>query len=233
MYTDLSAVGWDPTIARVEENGETQYDIQVHDFVTHQVVTYRTVDLISHLSADEILGRGTRVWTAHLQGKPDLVVIKDCWVDSNRMREGQILREVHAEGRKHGRESVTFKTLEKHLPTIITHGDVLISGTPDETRSLPQSMIGGNAEEDEIQLHQELSLSRDAVQDTPTSQYSMSSYIDQFPGRPLRQGPTRTHYRSVIKEVEHSLNEERSLAVAFRAIQGITECKWSPITICT
>ena len=226
LFADRSALGWDPTMTRIEEDGGTQYDIEVHDPITRTTDTYRTVRLVSHVSADAIVGRGTRVWTARLKGQPSssLVILKDYWVNSNRTREGEIVREVRSEGLRRGLESDMLEVLERHLPTVVTDGDVQISGMPDKTRLLPQITIDGSALEDVLKLSVMLFTSRDVTKDTPGSHFSPSSYVDQFPQRILRQGP-KTHYRIVIMEVGHSLNEEHSLTTAFRAIEGIAECK--------
>lgn len=213
-------------MARVEEDGGTQYDIEVRDTISNTTATYRTIRLTSHVSADGIVGRGTRVWIAYLKGQPssNQVIIKDYWVDSNRMREGAIVREVRAEGVRRDLDSDMREVLERHLPTVVADGNVQISDVLDETRSLPQAAIDGNVSEDVLKLNVMLSPSRDATKDTPSSHFSVSSYVDRFPQRPLRQN-MRTHYRIVIKEVGHSLNEEHSLATAFRAIRDIADCK--------
>ncbi|EKM61553.1 uncharacterized protein PHACADRAFT_204721, partial [Phanerochaete carnosa HHB-10118-sp] len=102
MYADEMSLGWDPTIVRVPPDEcdpqiGCQYDITVHSRLDDgriKEAVYRTEKLLSHMAADGIYGRGTRVWSACLQttdgSKSPLVVIKDYWVDTDLQREGVI-----------------------------------------------------------------------------------------------------------------------------------------------
>ena len=62
---------------------------------------YRTKQML-YSSASALHGHGTRVWKAVEvvdgveKGPP--VALKDCWVDSDRMREGEILDKIHKDG---------------------------------------------------------------------------------------------------------------------------------------
>ena len=56
-------------------------------FVTHKV--------LADFAADSLLGRGSRVWRGHFEGEDDKEhVLKDVWVDTDRPREGDILRDL-------------------------------------------------------------------------------------------------------------------------------------------
>ncbi len=65
-----------------------------------KTLIYRTEEILSNHSAESILGRGTRVWSARLlvNGEPsgELVAIKDTWIDADRPREGDILRAIRS-----------------------------------------------------------------------------------------------------------------------------------------
>lgn len=233
MFADETSLGWDPTIVRVPLNEYDpklgwQYDITVHERLNDnpdgpiQEVVYRTEKLISHVAADGIYGRGTRVWTARLKTtdskESPLVVIKDYWVDPNRQREGAINRCLRKEVAAKDKEME--KHLHKHLPTVLAHGDVLIANSRDTTRSL----LKGDGPIVSIDLVSGLTPSREPTIKTPSSPLSRTSYVDRFPREIVHLDP-KTHYRIVFKEVGHALHEEGSLAAAFRAIQGAMVCK--------
>jgi hypothetical protein len=79
---------------------------------------------MSSYGAEPLQGRGTRVFEAvelDGNGEPNgsLVVLKDSWVDSDRMREGDILASLHAAADEEDKQLV-----EAHFLTTICHGDV-------------------------------------------------------------------------------------------------------------
>jgi hypothetical protein len=126
-------LGRDPTVKRTCDGSLAYYDITIHVNINNKAIEriYRTSQTLSDRSADALRGRGTRVFKAHLldaEGKEtgDAVVIKDVWSDSNRDREGDIMREICNEV-----SSEDVIKLRKYLLTVECHGDVLINGKPD------------------------------------------------------------------------------------------------------
>ena len=111
MYAKPHELGYDTTMstpADAQLRVKNQWDITIHSAVHGQEeegvdtgsveestrasdVTFRTTELISSIGAEAVRSRGTRVWQAQQldAGKmqPTKVVMKDYWVDSNRMRE--------------------------------------------------------------------------------------------------------------------------------------------------
>ena len=84
---------------------------------------FRTTKIISSYGAEPLRGRGTRVYEAieldsndNDSGSP--VVLKDIWIDSDRMREGNILRTLHDDA-----DEIDKKLVEKHFLTTVCHGD--------------------------------------------------------------------------------------------------------------
>ncbi|EKM55402.1 uncharacterized protein PHACADRAFT_208921 [Phanerochaete carnosa HHB-10118-sp] len=234
MYTDEASLGWDSTIVRVPP-GECnrqfgchwQYDITVHNRLDNgniQKLVYRTEELISQMAADGIYGRGTRVWSARLKtadgSKSPLVVIKDYWVDIDRQREGAISRDIQVAAT---RDPDELKFLQKHLPTVYAHGDVLIAHSSDETPSLDDIIIRHKGITASIDLISGLARSREPTPDTPSSHLSQSSFVDRFPRRIVQLDP-KAHYRIVFEEFGRPLHDEKSLAVAFRAIHDVLLC---------
>lgn len=100
-------LGWDDTIKLTkpldlkEANSEQpSWDITVRRQGTKECTVYRTKRVISNFAADAIRGRGTRVWeVVQLDEKQneidEVLVLKDSWIDADRLREGDILHKIH------------------------------------------------------------------------------------------------------------------------------------------
>ena len=97
---------------------------------------FLTKDLISSYGAEPLRGRGTRVFEAieideHGCEKGPAVVLKDIWIDHDRMREGAILAQLHDKADKEDKILV-----EKLFLTTVCHGDVLDeTGRCDDTEN--------------------------------------------------------------------------------------------------
>ncbi|KAJ3013112.1 hypothetical protein NUW54_g1680 [Trametes sanguinea] len=243
LYADDTAQGWDPTIVRVlvaQQGGEPiyPYDITVHsvseDGRIEQVV-HRTETLLSQVSADGIMGRGSRVWTAHRvitgTGKKArlderLVVLKDFWIDSDRKREGNIVNNL----RKKAHESIALSNEQKklfleHIPTILHHGDVLISGSPDQTRSLQDIFKRDYAGElVTYDLVDGLRKARETTDEGTRSHLSQSSYVDRAVRHGIALQDPKTHYRVVFKDHGYALHEETVPLSVFIAIRDVMRC---------
>ena len=109
MYSSEEALGRDMSMTPIW-NGDRaitpQYDILVHtqesELAPVVVKTFRTVKLLSGIGAETIRGRGTRVWAVHAveDGKVDdshTYVLKDGWVDSDRMPEAKVVAAIVAD----------------------------------------------------------------------------------------------------------------------------------------
>ena len=169
------------------------YDIVVRSHSGEESV-YRTSRPLFDGGADNVLGKGTRVWEAFrvdavsgtTLGKP--VVIKDSWVGQQREREGDILARI--------RESASVldeadrALLEDALVNVVDHGDVYIAGKRDCTRS--------------------------------TEWESTKCFNDphQYFARP-NTTTVQAHYRLVYQEVCEPLRAETCLATAFSAVARI------------
>ena len=110
-------LGWDSSITLYEPSvasGTLQYDITVRQGDDGSAITYRTKRMISNIGADTLRGRGARVWeVAELDGNSEekdsglTCVLKDSWVDEDRRREGEILKQVRADPAARGTSDVT------------------------------------------------------------------------------------------------------------------------------
>ncbi|KAI0699998.1 hypothetical protein BC835DRAFT_1329496 [Cytidiella melzeri] len=150
MYAKSHELGYDPTMKPAADKRpryRNQWDITVHYVeegsagddgteVKTGTATFRTIQVLSNVGAETIRSRGTRVWQARqiINGKeqPETVVIKDYWVDSDRMREATIWRNMLQDAPS----DELREPLKRHLLTPLYSGDVVIGGQIDNTLSL-------------------------------------------------------------------------------------------------
>lgn len=92
----MTDLGFDPTIERVIEDREIQYNIHCGK------KWYRVLETLSDFKAARCLSRATRVWKVReLKDKTidsslvgDILVIKDVWIDENARSEKEILDDI-------------------------------------------------------------------------------------------------------------------------------------------
>ena len=133
-FADKKSLGYDPTIQPVGKL-PLQFIITVFpNNDTQHPKRFQTTDVISSYGAEPLRGRGTRVFEAtELDSKGDKkgpsVVLKDIWIDSDRTREGTILRTLYDEA-----DEKDKKLVEKYFLTTVCHGDVWMEpGVLDDT----------------------------------------------------------------------------------------------------
>ncbi|KAI0086023.1 hypothetical protein BDY19DRAFT_1050220 [Irpex rosettiformis] len=161
MYAKRHKLGYDPTIrppSDVQLRVKNQWDIKIYYVVVDddegaragskrkrtrsqtckQEITFRTTGLISSIGAEGVHGRGTRVWrgqtlvNGQMQPDSDEMVMKEYWVDSDRMREAEIRRRILE-------DAVTEEDrelLKRHLLTPLYSGDVVVDERLDTTDRL-------------------------------------------------------------------------------------------------
>lgn len=149
MFAEPSQLGYDTTMRPVlvgttgsseghhSPNATFQYDIAVRSLDGGKVTWYRTERLLANIGADAARGRGTRVWEVRrldMAGNPvgPSRVLKDCWVDDDRKREGTTLAEIRASAETEEHK----KAFTEHFLTVECHGDVYIGNEEDNTHSL-------------------------------------------------------------------------------------------------
>ena len=146
MYAEPHALGFDPTMVPSQApDGSVQYDISVPSS-SGEVHVYRTIGVLYDGGLGALCGRGTRVWKARRLDEAgemvgDPVALKDSWVDQHREREGDVSSRIRQSSVSLERED--FDLLNEMLLTVLDHGDVLVSGRPDCTRSLPTDNKSG------------------------------------------------------------------------------------------
>lgn len=242
MYASEEALGRDMSMTTIWDGNvltTPQYDIQVHsrkDALSPVVVeTFRTKELISSIAAEAIRGRGTRVWKVHKvkQGRVDTkktYVLKDAWVDSDRMREGEVVAEIRKDAEEHLKDEEEKQALLRCLLSTAAEGYVLLSdGTEDCT------MSGRKRGRHIVQNTDRFSLTPYSAPSKPKSFPLPLGLPPKRKGKRKRGGATRspgdhqditdssdgvqkaivyeakTHYRIVFKEVCDVLHELTSL----------------------
>ena len=153
MYAEDIELGFDPTIKAVKAtDGVAQYEITVRDEAGGERI-YRTTKVLSASGDNYLIGRATRVWEAVeiVDGVEvgDPVALKDCWVDSDRDREGYIIAQIRASPLSEKDQ----KDLNRVLITVPIHGDVLAEGIQDRTRPFPDIAPAPKRKTDKYQIH--------------------------------------------------------------------------------
>lgn len=231
LYADQKDLGIDPTmtLVSVTENQKPVYDVMVHVSQTKTVVC-RTTNLLDQESAAAFRGRGTRVWDVNvtIDGVAHTGVLKDFWVDSDRMREGEILEKIR-ETQVPENDRDDFDATFLH---VLAHGDVLIDGVADDTRAV----ITRNARppsDKRFNLHMPQSrpiITNSRVPTANASQAGTSRNVAPQTIVPAATEPnlgpetkdnSKTRYRIVFLEKCTPLYRTTSLRTAFQALGNV------------
>ena len=215
------SLGFDPTIQPVPGN-TGQFDITVHpnkDEPNSGTRTFRTIQVISTFGAEPFRGRGSRVFKAiELDGNGEPVgtpvVLKDTWIDSDRMREGDILtslRKAADDGDK--------KLVDKYFLTTICHGDVWTElGIVDDTTNC--LMRGLKIAKDHASLFQlqRKSFFEDSSNTSGTGSKNLRAFSHAQVPRHRNIYEPKTHYRIVFKETGVTIDSMRSLPSVMKVL---------------
>lgn len=241
LYARPEQLGIDPTMTLVSAapGKHPVYDITVHVRLPgplnadaddlgsdlHTPVTWRTTELINQDNAADLRGRATRVWAVvkvvdGVEIPTQTGVLKDSWIDSDRVREGAVLDEI--KGSELSDEDRSL--FEDLFLTVLAHGDVLINGVSDNTRR----MTGNVATPDDIRFsisvpQTEPPADKAQQQDTMSvatgSQdpaASSASAVSKPGTRPPIVYSEKTRYRVVFLQRCVSLGDLTSMRAAFK-----------------
>ena len=211
-FADQTSLGFDPTIQRDTDN-KGQFVITVYPENSMQNARrFKTGSVLSSYGAEPLLGRGTRVFGAvEINGNGESinspVVVKDIWIDSDRLREGDILDLLYEEADE------TDKHLVKtHFPTTVCQGDVWTNhDTRDDTANA--LMRGLEIASDHAQLFQLQRKSYVQSSATPSGSDGLrATSRAQARHNHLRvRYAHKTHYRIVFKEKGITIDRMNSL----------------------
>jgi hypothetical protein len=159
----MDMLGYDTSIQRVEIEGKEQFQVTFEglDVQGQPIVEeYLTERWLSNISAGRIVGRATRVWEVvkidpnTRQPTDDRKVLKDSWVECNRVREGARYRAINKwfrENPAHANLSRYFLTF--HADSLLKRGDIADSTFDSIRRGLvptPESDIVADFENDNL-----------------------------------------------------------------------------------
>ncbi|KAI0086022.1 hypothetical protein BDY19DRAFT_996208 [Irpex rosettiformis] len=262
MYAKRHQLGYDTTIrppSDVQLRVKNQWDIMVHyvdddeegagagskrkrtrSRTRKQEITFRTTDLISSIGAEGVRGRGTRVWqgqtlvNGQMQPDSDEMVMKEYWVDSDRMREAEIRRRIL----KDAATEEDRELLKRHLLTPLYSGDVVVDGKLDTTDRLRNHATISEGDGFEM-----IPLIRDSKQPNPDHLVmEADKKAPQGSGAILPWAVSvprvvilddKSHHRIIFKEkgvtIEHLTTVSQVLHAAVQALNALAtmhKCGW-------
>ncbi|GJE95867.1 fungal protein kinase domain-containing protein [Phanerochaete sordida] len=215
-YGSPTELGFDESIRRLPDG---QFDIDVRDN-QGGVNTYRTIKVLSNIGADALRGRGTRVWLVNpltRAGRCDRkrqYVLKDCWIDSDRTNEGDLMNSVLTTAAGH---------LQEHLNQIllhpITHGRVYAGEVEDHTHNvmfrgapLPNLLDAIYVRESPLHVKTNV-VSSLRVQGAMAPEKAGKKAPPRYSGK--------IHYRIVYREVGKTLRGVESMSEVFDHLVGV------------
>jgi hypothetical protein len=172
---------------------------------------FRTQRIISSSGAQQLRGRGARVFEAievddHGKDKGPPVVLKDMWIDHDRIREGDIAAKLYEAANKEDK-----KLVKKHFLTAVCHGDVLLkSNIVDDTQGLMRKLELAEGRVFALQEGVWIPFKYEGTGIRMT--HSSSENLIH---------PNRTHYRIVFKKKGVTIDEIRSLGDVMRALADV------------
>ncbi|KAJ8083338.1 hypothetical protein PM082_009210 [Marasmius tenuissimus] len=218
-FATPAELGYDPTVVRINIDGEWVYDYCIHD-ENKGVRWYRIVESLDTHRAARLPGRGVRVWVVKpldqnrqpYTKKDKRYVLKDYWLPMESKSEKEISDAIVKAAVDKGRDAADVR---KHFMTIKHDNVVVVSGRNDDSNfHLRQKMPP--SEYDEKHILEEasgLDTSAEKSQDT----------VSMKPERTWIFEP-RVHRRLVFKEVGQPLNAIRDQKVLAQCLTEALEC---------
>ncbi|CAE7103402.1 unnamed protein product [Rhizoctonia solani] len=220
QHSTWSELGYDPNTVLLQSDGpeaKPQYDISICNANTRQTTVYRTLEMLSDVGMDNIVGHGTRIWRvqkviAGLPVGPDHV-LKDVWMHDHHVPEHILLKEI--------REQQPERAC--HFLTPLDYGFVTIGNSgPDNThKTLRRGKLiptGGFPLLRTIHIPDDESGSpridrRNGV-GRPEDVPDLQQEVNHDPKH------SRQHYQIVFEELGEPVHKLRKFTEIFTAIQG-------------
>ncbi|CUA74096.1 Lon protease [Rhizoctonia solani] len=215
-------LGFDPDVELVPSDdldAEPNYDITIRNSDTEEYTTYRTLETISEVKADSMVGPGTRVWKVRKLVDGNLVgpcyILKDTWMHEDREPEHTVLKEI--------REAQP--SYAQHFLTPIDHGFAYsVTNEPDNTHDTLRR-VELKPTNKSIPMHSETEETVKSARNHGAGHLGDVRVL--HPGghrdfRYLSKHP-RQHYRIVFKEIGKPVHQLHKWTDVFIAIQGAWE----------
>ena len=132
------------------------------------------------------------------------MVLKDTWIDSDRMREGDILASLRETADPEGKQ-----LLEKYFLTTICHGDVQteLNVVDDTANALMRGLEIAKDHAPLFRLQQGPNIQENT---SGTGSANLRASPAQIPSDRIRYAP-KTHYRIVFREIGTTIDRLQSL----------------------
>ncbi|KAJ3991450.1 hypothetical protein F5050DRAFT_1581390, partial [Lentinula boryana] len=238
-FSSAENMGWDPTITFSHRDSENrrQYNIIVKERV------YKTVKTLSDYSADNPLGRATRVWKVQdAQGKTR--VLKDLWLEHDRLEEHKIYENIlkdveNSNSATPESKADARKAVVDRLLTPLDHCRVKVSGIADDDTNL---VILRDYDMSKVRTVALMSPSKSNPPKKQSVGFSFSgdqdaefiTHVSQDSGLQVPQrvvhnslqeteipNDQRYHYRIVFEEYATTIYDERNLVNILKAIADV------------
>ncbi|KAJ3743586.1 hypothetical protein DFH05DRAFT_1525854 [Lentinula detonsa] len=224
-FSSRKDFGWDPTIicidpefSSLDRRKRRVYEIEVRND-TGEAKFYKTVRILADYAADSTVSRATRaIWLVE-DDKGDQYVLKDVWLDMDRLPEHEIRTQLLDDVLKEcGPDDQA--TLKRHLLTPHICGKVFVDGVIDTTDGMMRKEVLQLSHASVFPLKLEsianpLRQSCDpASASVVTHSHSNRKSQTKPPTAILQQTLSfrhKYHYRIVFAEHGHTLFEEKSL----------------------
>ncbi len=227
LFSNETELGWDPTLRRLE-NG--QFDMEWQSKSGEKQV-YRTLELISDYGADALIGPAGRVWIAQrvvsgqLMGDP--AILKDIWIEDDRKREGDIIREIYD-----SLPSDDQPEPSKPFLTVLCHGDVLVPSADNTTHPDNHTLhLHGRFLSETCPIYRFTPAALRKTASRPLkgavgTHYTEAMLHERYIEPNLIPISPRTHYRIVFKEVCRPIHDEISLPAVFKGLSQMPYGKY-------
>lgn len=187
--------------------------------------TWETVECLSNVRADYITGRATRVWKVQrvnpLTSKPDgtVKVLKDCWIERNRVSEGDRYRQIARWLREHPE----YNHLSRHFFTFHAEEAIRIGDMEDSTFLRLRGGLVPTEESSLIDDFNRLAISRELVSYSRTLQESIGPVpeISQVKVKHfVRPAVDRLHSRLIVDESGLRIDELKTFGEVYKSVMG-------------
>ncbi|KAJ3826993.1 hypothetical protein F5880DRAFT_1316788 [Lentinula raphanica] len=203
-FSSAEDMGWDPTVtfSHADINGR-----QYHFLVDQHI--YRTIEQLCDRSAEDPLGRATRVWKVR-DAQGEVHVLKDLWLEIDRQEEHVIYERIVADVERFAPPDTGMKAKKCVVDRMLTplgHCRVKVCDKVDDTIVV---MLRGY----------DVANIQSVANFSDTSEFSYRERTE-FRSDGPKPNPQRYHYRIVFLEYATTLYDERNLANILHAIVGI------------
>ena len=184
---------------------------------------------LADYAADFIRGPGTRVFQAHHESNPScLVVVKDMWLEDDRIEEGVHLENMRSAITQMQTRGTVFpgnRDPSTYFLTIVAHGRVKLGGqTVDHTTNVMMRRSGLPSDLEYF------STSKPRVPGVPRSRVTRDTAALMLANMPrkVQRFPARFHYRIVFDEVGKTIHNLCNLSEVYQCLADATTGVVSP-----